>query len=117
MRHELQGVLGAQQHEAVRVETAARASAGAPVPTGTARQILGARVRESSAGGETFRRGAPALHVALDLCPTLEWSHEEMVLVEEVLHDEGCSVSCVPSYMEMVLVEEVLRGDGCSGVD
>ena len=45
------------------------------------------------------------------------WSHEEMVLAKEVLHDEGCSVSCVPSSMEIVLVKEVLRGDGCSGED
>ena len=110
MRHELQGVLGAQQNEAVRVETAARASVGAPVPTGTGCEILGARVRKHTAEG--LQRCTSPL-----MLPDLEWSHEEMVLVKEVLHDEGCSVSCVPSYMEIVLVKEVLRGDGCSGED
>ena len=77
LRHELQGVLGAQQHEAVRVETAARASAGAPVPTGTAREILGACVRKHSA--ERIQRCTSPL-----MLPDLEWSHEEMVLAKEV---------------------------------
>ena len=41
----------------------------------------------------------------------------EIVLVQEVLDGEGCSVSCVPSYMEVVLVQGVLHDEGCSGED
>ena len=47
----------------------------------------------------------------------MEWLHAEVDFVEEELYDEGCSISCVPSYMEVVLVQGVLHDEGCSGED
>ena len=55
-------------------------------------EILEVRVQESPESRD--HSAARLQHSSLPL--TLEWLYTEVVLAEEVLHDTGCSVGCVP---------------------